>query len=507
MSSENDVLVHPSEAPTTTLSDLRRIARASKVHDVYVFAGTNLGRDTLTARMSIAEFYETSAVGNRDTVQKDEYAGEFVAQRKLIPGHAKDLALYVLRGLVVSTIASRQANNRQIEPEIYKIRDDLAGGPYAALQPLVCNVRACKPGGGDLPMDFAATKGQPFFRVSLASSQKLWVVDGQHRREAFGIVIKYLEDATKNNSYPKTKSSLYNPHVESSSGKFDETLSEFWRDVYDLALQECSVTVEIHLGLGMIEEGQLFSDLNSKGKTLHTSLLSQFDKSDAIAALIGDHLTQGENPIIRFSIKDDSDAKSWNSAGMTLKDVVMINRLLIHGNNSAKATPPSIVNEKRPFIDRFWNVVQSISGFGYENQRAKTVAGQPVVIKALAKLAFDHAYGVPRLRDEEGLRILYDAIFNKTLSFQHDEPLWRALFMNDEAREKEFPGINEFVFLGDQFKGGEFDEKNGWVRFGPAQNDIVPRLGDLIRWKLGLKNRGYAIKARAKGSEAIVKAE
>jgi hypothetical protein len=421
------------EAPTTTLSDLRRIARASKVHDVYVFAGTNLGRDTLTARMSIAEFYEMSAVGNRETVAKEEHAGEFVAQRKLIPGHAKDLALYVLRGLVVSAIASRQSSNRHIEPEIYRIRDDLAGGPYAALQPLVCNIRACKPGGGDLPMDFAAEQGQPFFRVSLASSQKLWVVDGQHRREAFGIVIKYLEDANKNNGYPKTKSSLYNPYTESSSGKFDETLSDFWREVYDLALQECSVTVEIHLGLGLLEEGQLFSDLNSKGKTLHTSLLAQFDKSDAIAALIGDHLTQGEDPVIRFSIKDDSDAKSWTSAGMTLKDVIMINRLLIHGNNAAKATPPSVVSEKRAFIDRFWTVVQSISGFGYENQRSKTVAGQPVTVKALAKLAFDHAYGVPRLRDEEGLRTVYDAIFNKELSFEHNNPLWRALFVNDET--------------------------------------------------------------------------
>ena len=71
---------------------------------------------------------------------------------------------------------------------------------------------------------------------------------------------------------------------------------------------------------------------------------------------------------------------------MALKDVVMVNRLLIHGNNSTKATPPSIVNEKRQFIDRFWTVVQSISGVGYENQRSKTVGGQPVVIKALAKL-------------------------------------------------------------------------------------------------------------------------
>jgi DNA-sulfur modification-associated len=486
------------EKPKTTAADLRRVARANKIHSLHVFTGTNLGRFTLTARMSIAEFYEMSVVGNKDTVIREEYDGEFVAQRKLIPAHARGLAIYVLRGLIMSAIALRREQNKSVEPEIYKIRDDLAGGPYAALQPMVCNIRSLKPGGDDLPMEFAASKDLNFFRIALTSSQKLWVVDGQHRREAFGIVIKYLEDLIKSSNYPKSKNTLYNPHSERSDGKISLPEVLFWTEVYDLALQECSVTVEIHCGLGMKEEGQLFADLNSRGKTLHASLLAQFDKSDALAAMVGERLLEGDTPILRFAVHDESDAKSWDQAGMTLKDVITVNRLLVHGSNANRLTSPSEVADKMAFIERFWTIVQSITGFGKENQRSKTIAGQPVVLKALAKLAFDHCYGVPRLKDEEGLKNLYDAILSKKLSFDHNEKLWQSLFMSDSERESEFPGINEFVYLGNQFKGGEFDASNGWVRYGTAHNDIFPRLGDVMRWKLKLKNRGAAQKARTR---------
>ena len=76
--------------------------------------------------------------------------------------------------------------------------------------------------------------------------------------------------------------------------------------------------------------------------------------------------------------------------------------------------------------------------------------------------------------------------------------------MDDSEREAQFPGINQFVYLGDQFKGGEFDQKNKWVRFASTHNDILPRLGDVIRWKLGLKNRGAAEKARAKANLVVI---
>jgi hypothetical protein len=181
----------------------------------------------------------------------------------------------------------------------------------------------------------------------------------------------------------------------------------------------------------------------------------------------------------------------------------MINRLLVHGANVKDATPQSQIDAKLSFIRHFWEVVQQIDGFTEPNQRTKTIAGQPVVLKALAKLAYDHAYGVPKLVDEDGLRTLYRAIQSKQLTFNHSDQFWLALFMNDDERARELgPDINNYVHVTAQTKPGEFDKLNGWVRFGTAHNDIYPRIGDLIRWKLSLKNRGAAGKSRQKENEA-----
>jgi len=85
----------------------------------------------------------------------------------------------------------------------------------------------------------------------------------------------------------------------------------------------------------------------------------------------------------------------------------------------------------------------------------------------------------------------------------HSDKLWLALFMNDQERTHEFgQGVNDYVHVTAQTKPGEFDQLNGWVRFGTAHNDIYPRIGDLIRWKLRLKNRGAAEKSRQKENEA-----
>lgn len=182
----------------------------------------------------------------------------------------------------------------------------------------------------------------------------------------------------------------------------------------------------------------------------------------------------------------------------------MINRLLIHGANAKGATPQSQVDIKADFIHRFWEVVQSIDGFMEPEQRTKTVAGQPVVLKALAKLAYDLAYGTPKLIDREGLKMLYHWIEKKKLTFNHSDEIWQALFMNDEERAAKFGAtINDYVHVTAQTKPGEFDHQNGWVRFAPAHNDIYPRLGDLIRWKVGLGNRGAAEKSRQKEKDAM----
>ncbi len=307
-------------------------------------------------------------------------------------------------------------------------------------------------------------------------------------------MISYLDQVLKNAAYPKAKHALYQPTSTGPDGRVTANELEFWQTLKNVAMDECSVSVEIHIGLDEAEEQQLFSDLNSRSKPLQSSLTQSYDQSDAIAAVSRD------KDIIRFPIADESDAKSWTSTGLPLKDIIMINRLLVHGANAKDATPQSQVDAKLSFIRRFWEVVQRIDG---PQQRTKTIAGQPVVLKALAKLGYDHAFGVPKLVDEDGLRTLYQAIQTKQLTFDHSDKLWLALFMNDQERAHEFgQDVNDYVHVTAQTKPGEFDRLNGWVRFGTAHNDIYPRIGDLIRWKLRLKNRGAAEKSRQKENEA-----
>jgi len=45
------------------------------------------------------------------------------------------------------------------------------------------------------------------------------------------------------------------------------------------------------------------------------------------------------------------------------------------------------------------------------------------------------------------------------------------------------------VPIGTNLDAGNFDDVNSWVRFGSRHSDIRPRLGDVIRYKVGLKPR------------------
>lgn len=483
------------DEPIRTLADRRR-GRSNDYLTFTAMDGVNLGRKTLTTRMSIKKFHDWSVVANKDIRNDEDHQDEFVAQRNLIPEHARGLAKYVLGGLVRTVISD--SSGERIPDEVLRIKNDLAAGPYSALQPLVCNLRHVRE--EDLHID---DNGMPpdILKVSIGSTQKLWVVDGQHRRDGFDRVLAYLDQILRNGKYPNGKAALYSPWSTGRDGALTGAEIEFWETVRDRAMNECSVSVEIHIGLDEPEEQQLFSDLNSRSKPLQSSLVLNYDQSDAIAQISRD------KDIIHFPIADESDAKQWKSTGLPLKDIIMINRLLVHGANAKGATPQSQVDAKAGFIRRFWEVVQSIDGFNESEQRTKTVAGQPVVLKALAKLSYDLAYGTPKLVDEQGLKTLYHAIQTKKLTFNHSDLLWKALFMDDDERAKTFDEtINDFVHVTAQTKPGEFDVQNGWVRFAPAHNDIYPRLGDLIRWKVGLGNRGAAEKSRLKEQEAATAA-
>src|SRR4029453_14259309 len=70
-----------------------------------------------------------------------------IAQRPLDEGHAKKLAVYMVKGLVSAARMRRIAQGREIPEAFETVLRALGGHPHFSLQPLVCNIRNVPPGG------------------------------------------------------------------------------------------------------------------------------------------------------------------------------------------------------------------------------------------------------------------------------------------------------------------------------------------------------------------------
>lgn len=112
-----------------------------------------------------------------------------------------------------------------------------------------------------------------------------------------------------------------------------------------------------------------------------------------------------------------------------------------------------------------------------------------MVLKALAKLVFDFSFS--NRRPENGTQLTDKLISEITdIDFSHDNPMWRYYELSGEERKRHgIEGLETFLPPND---GGNRDIgsfQNGFMRFGAKHNDIIPLLGDMLRWKLDLPPR------------------
>ena len=165
--------------------------------------------------------------------------------------------------------------------------------------------------------------------------------------------------------------------------------------------------------------------------------------------------------------------------------------------SKSKNITPSQVDDRKGFGKKFWTTIQQIQGFGSKRSRTKTVAAQPVVLKAVAKLANELMFGRDDIRNEENLIKLWKSIESGKLDFSHSNPIWRSLMLDPVTREKTHKGIENYVYvpLGTNLDAGTFDKDKNWVRYGSKHNDIFPRIGDLIRYELNFDPRPSVTKA------------
>jgi len=453
---------------------------------VGVLVGHNLGSNTLLVKVPMHEFFEMSEVANeRGLANRPDLDGEEVAQRSLDPKHAQKLAVYILKGLAHAT-ANRYIRQGQPVPDaLMNIQRTLGKQPYLAMQPLTANIRTCEFGGSGIRLE--PGEGGLVY-VYLATKDILWIVDGQHRRYAMQMLFEYLRALTTTYKYPK-RPMLF---PVSGDGLIDSAELKVWMEIFEVGRSLCTVMIEVHLGLTADQERQLFHDLNNLTKKVEASLAFQFDQSNPVNLWIKEELH--ESGILKAQIVE-RDVTDWHEdkGYIARKDLIAVNAVLFLNKTNVSGANPKEVGDKHAYALRFWEAVNEIDGYGEDSAKQKTVAAQPVVLKALAKLSYDFVYG--RQKNEALFNKLIDGIAR--INFAHEEPMWRYYQLTQEDRDKW--GLTSLAdYLPSEEGGnrdiGAYSDKERVMRFGSKHNDIMPILGDMIRWKLELPSRHSKVK-------------
>ena len=446
-----------------------------------IFIGHNLGHRVFTMSVPFRKFYDISGVAN------DRDVGP-VAQRQLDENHAKKLAIYMLKGLVSAAKLKREVIGKIDAAPFDVILHTLGEQPYFSIQPLVCNIRNVPPGGtgsgGIRGIRLETKDGETAaFRVFLAERHVLWVIDGQHRREAAKYVMSFLEEIRKSGKYPGRGAILFREKGKTVSE--DEMV--VWNEAYDASRSYATLTIEVHLGLDIDQERQLFHDLNRLGKKVDSSLAFQFDGSNPITQFIKGNLSGDLGIAIT-----ESEPKDWSedTGAMALKDLVAINATgFLNKGNIAGATPAVIEPREKVMMD-LWSRIVEIPNFGSHRAREKTVAAQPVVLKALAKITYDLNFNNRRPDNAESLfQLFLNGIGD--VDFSHSNPMWRYYEMSNEDRTNNgLSGLSNYLPDESDSVNRDIGSIQGnYFRFGAKHNDIFPILSDMLRWSIKLPSR------------------
>lgn len=397
----------------------------------------------------------------------------------------------MVKGLVSAAKMKRIAMDRPIPEEFDTILSRLGEQPYFSLQPLVCNIRNVPPGGtgagGIRGFRLETTTGETAgFKVFLSERHILWVVDGQHRRHAADMAMTFLDQVRQTGKYPGKGAVLF---VEKGKAVTQEEMV-VWNEAYEAARSYASLTVEVHLGLKLDQERQLFHDLNRLGKKVDASLAFQFDGSNPITHFIKRNLA-GD---LGISITE-SEAKDWSedSGALVLKDLVAVNAIAFLNKGNIAGATPAVVEPREGSIMDLWSRITEIPNFGNHRAKEKTVAAQPVVLKALAKIAYDLKFNNRRPANADDL---YKQFLEglPEVDFSHGNPMWNYYGMTDGERlDAGLSGLPAYLPEDGGAANRDIGSVQGdFVRFGAKHNDIYPILADMIRWSLKLPSRREA---------------
>jgi hypothetical protein len=489
MDNEGDEAV-PGGGRRMKLGDLKRTGSRTTIN-APVLAGFNLNNRTLSATMRMETFREISEVANELRIVETGGDSSQVAQRPLDMKHAKSLALYMLRGMVAGVKRDWNEQGRHIPDELEDILQELGEGPYQGLQPFTGNIRQCEPEGADL--DIEERQGQLILHLRLG--QMIFVIDGQHRRMAYELLTNWLRDTLQSGKY--SKRGLYVPERE-DLGLDGEELA-IWSTVIELARSHFTVDVTIHLGLRPDQERQLFHDLNNLGKKPDAALAQAFDQANPISIYIRQHIEEmnllGDIRIADTGSKKGGKGPETQTPTIYRDDLATANAMLFAGATNQASVTTQAVRPHYEFADKFWRMIASQPNIGAPDWDTLTLLAEPVMIKALAALAYSF-HGSREKNHDLRDQLLADLVAGK-IDFSPVDPLWALYFKTDAERAEEDPTLADYL-TPDAARKSYAVLREGHYDFAANTRDIARYLGDLIRWKLKLPPRPGLAQLKAK---------
>lgn len=490
-----------NEMPSETgrrfkLGDLKR-SGARTDFNTAVLTGFNMGNRTLSLTLTMEQFREHSDVANEARILDTSGDRSEIAQRPLDEKHAKAIALYMLRGLLVSVRQAWDDEGRHIPEELEDLLSDLGQGPYQGLQPFTGNIRLCAPGGADLDIEERKDgKLLLYFR----QGQLIYVIDGQHRRRAYEQMVNWLREMMTTSRYPSTRrGGIYMPE-DREDVRLSATELEIWSNVLELARSHFTVDVTVHLGLKPEQERQLFHDLNNLGKKPDAALSQAFDQANPVSVFIRQEI-EAHNLLGTVRISDIGSKKgqkrtSDGAPTIFRDDLVSANAMLFAGATNQAGIMPSTVVPNKEYAVRFWKALASQPHFGEEGWEETTLLSEPVMVKALAQLAYtfhDSREANHELRD----RFLAH-LEAGTLNFSPTDPLWALHRKSDAELEAENPALLDYITPEAGRKSYANFQGDRLTSFAQNTRDIARYLGDAMRWKLGLPPRPGIATLKAK---------
>lgn len=493
-------MTQEKEGRRMRLSDLARTGGRSTVA-LPILNGFNMGTQTLAMTMPLETFREISVVANEARIRETGGSVSDIAQRPLDKSHAKDLALYILRGLLSSVKSRWILEGRHVPDELNDFLADLGVGTYQALQPFTANMKDCNPDELDVEYVENATV------VHIHKSQLLRVVDGQHRRAGYEMLSTWLQRLMSDGSYPGVVrgGGLLAPEREDMRLTKEE--AEIWSAVVTEARVHLTVDVTVHLGLDAAQERQLFHDLNNLGKKPPAALSITYDQANPISVFTREVL-EDEKRLGGLKVIDSGTKKSGRDReedSIYRDDLTSICAILFAGATNPAGIMPAVVNKNYDYGRKFFEAITSQPFFAGTGWHTKSLLAQPSMLKGLAQLV----YTFHGSREENLVKrdALLDALQNRCIDFSITNQLWHAYFLSPEERESKFPGLEEYITPeGTRKLFATWDEARGLFQFTTNTRDVMRYIGDLIRWDLRDLNLGVRpglISLKHKLAEAV----